>query len=250
MSRLRIVPLLCLPILVASLAACGTAATPTAQPPTTGEPSSAAALTEQAREMQGNLLYGIHRGRVEDVKKEGKGSVCGVGAFLTMYGVCQMNLIGSLIRRLGINIGNSSGSVHQNVRDSSDVVQAGRDVNVYQGEPQKSYPKIGEAYFPECGVTLSVHDFRAGVDRGDSRYRASLATAQVAKFTAALRETDYMVFGIQDNQGPVGDIPCNVTVPGGNYQGMVTYIEIGQWESTYLSLRCWFTVPVVKAGTA
>ena len=160
-----------------------------------------------------------------------------------------MDLIGSLIRRLGINVGNSPGSVHQNVRDSSDVVQAGRDVNFYQGEPQKSYPKIGEAYFPKCGVTLSVHDFRAGVDWGDSRYHATFGTAQVAKFTAALRETDYEAFGIKDNQGPVGDIPCNVTVPEGSYEGKVTYIEIGQRESTYLGLRCWFTVPVANRGT-
>ena len=159
-----------------------------------------------------------------------------------------MNLIGSLIRRLGINIGNSSGSVHQNVRGSSDVVQAGRDVNFYQGEPQKSYPKIGEAYFPDCRVTLSVHDFRAGEDWGDGRYRATFGTAQVAKFTAALRETDYEAFGIKNNQGHVDDKSCNITVPEGSYEGMVTYIEIERRESTYLGLQCWFTVPVADAG--
>ena len=29
-------------------------------------------ISEQAREVQGSLLYGIHRGRVEDIKREGK----------------------------------------------------------------------------------------------------------------------------------------------------------------------------------
>ena len=153
-----------------------------------------------------------------------------------------MNLIGSLIRRLGINIGNSSGSVHQNVRDSSSVMQAGRDVNVYPAEPQKSFPKIGEAYFPECDLTLSVHEFRANVDRGDRRYSASLATEQVATFTAALRETDYEAFGIRDNQGWV-NILCTVAVPEGRYEGTVAYIEIGKRESTSLVLQCWFKEP-------
>ena len=153
-----------------------------------------------------------------------------------------MNLIGSIIRRLGI--GNSSGSTHQTVRDSDGVMQAGRDMTVYQSEPQKSYPTIGDAYFPDSNLTLSVHDFRAGGDMGDTRYRATFGTEQVAKFIAALREIDYEAFGIKDNQGPV-NIPCLVTVPEGHYKGKVTFIEIGQRESSYLGLRCWLNVPVV-----
>ena len=144
-----------------------------------------------------------------------------------------MNLIGSLIRRLGINVGNSSDSIHQTARNSSGVVQAGRDVNVYpDSQSKESYPKIGEAFFSASGLTLSVHDFRAGGDRADRRYLASLATKHVALFVAALRDADYVSFGIRDNQGIV-DIPCTVTVPEGSYEGTVTFIEVGQRESSF-----------------
>ena len=70
-----------------------------------------------------------------------------------------MDLIGSIIRRLGINVGNSSDSIHQTVRDSQGVQQAGRDVvNVHlSSETNKSNPKIGEAYFPDSDLTLIPH---------------------------------------------------------------------------------------------
>ena len=158
-----------------------------------------------------------------------------------------MDLIGSIIRRLGINVGNSSDSIHQTVRDSQGVQQAGRDVvNVHlSSETKKSNPKIGEAYFLDSDLTLSVHDFRAGGDMGDSKYRASFAIEHVACFIAAISETDYDTFQIRDNQGTV-DKPCTVTVPEGRYKGKVTYIEIAQRESSYLELRCWLNVPKVS----
>ena len=157
-----------------------------------------------------------------------------------------MNLIGSIIRRLGINIVNSSGSTHQTVRDSNSVYQAGRDVHVNSSsEAKKTYPKIGEACFPDFGLTLSVHDFRAGEDMGHKRYRATLGTKQIAKFVVTLQDTDYETFGIRDNQGPVS-ISCMVTVPEGRYEGEVTFIEIGQRESSYLGLCCWFKIPARK----
>ena len=121
-------------------------------------------------------------------------------------------------------------------------------MTVYQSEPQKSYPTIGDAYFPDSNLTLSVHDFRAGGDMGDTRYRATFGTEQVTKFIAALREIGYEAFGIKDNQGPV-NIPCLVTVPEGHYKGKVTFIEIGQRESSYLGLRCWLNAPAVDTGT-
>ena len=155
-----------------------------------------------------------------------------------------MNLIGSIIRRLSFIVGNSEGNTRQDVRDSSGVVQAGRDVTVHQyGEPEKSYPKIGEAFFPDLDLALDVHDFRAGEDRSDSRYVATLRTAHVARFVVALRQADYVTFRIKENQGMV-DLPCVVTVPEGSYKGNVTYIEMGQRESSYLGLLCWFNVPV------
>lgn len=151
--------------------------------------------------------------------------------------------IGSIFRRLGIRVGNSSGGVHQDVRNSNAVVQVAGDMNVNSSnESRNSQPKIGEAYFPELGVTLSVHDFRAGGDRLDDKYQAVLATEQIARFVVALEEKDYGAFGIKDNQGRVS-MPSTVTVPEGQYDGTVTWIEMGQRESSYLRLRCWFTVP-------
>ena len=155
-----------------------------------------------------------------------------------------MSLIGSLIRRLGINVGNSSGSTHQNVRDSQGVQQAGRDViNVYHNsDDKKSYPKIGEAYFSDYDLTLSVHDFRAGGDMGDNRYHTSFGIEQVALFVAVIEEADYDAFQMRDNQGTV-NLPCMVTVPEGCYEGTVTHIEIGQREQSCLGLQCWLKVP-------
>ena len=159
-----------------------------------------------------------------------------------------MDLIGPIIRRLGINVGNSSDSIHQSVRDSQGVQQAGRDVvNVHlSSETKKSNPKIGEAYFPDFDLILSVYDFRAGGDMGDSKYHASFATEHVARWViAAISEADYDTFQIRDNQGHVG-LPCTVTVPEGRYEGKVTYIEIGQRESSCLRLQCWLNVPAVS----
>ena len=149
-----------------------------------------------------------------------------------------MNLIGSIFRKLGI--GNSSDSVHQSVRDSREVIQAGRDVNVHHhSEPEKSYPKIGEAYFPEYNLSLDVHDFVAGQDRQDRRYQASIATPQVARFVVTIREKDYTAFELRDNQGPVA-LPCAVKIPEGDYDGEVTYVETVTRESDYMGLLCWF----------
>ena len=154
-----------------------------------------------------------------------------------------MNLIGSFIRRIGINIGNSSASVRQEMQDSAGAMQAGRDLNIYQGTPEKSYPKIGEASFPDLHLSLDVHGFSVGGDRSDCRFQASLGTKQIAHFVASLREVDYDAFQIKDNQETV-NLLCTITVPEGSYKGTVKYIEIAQREQTYLGLRCWLNVPV------
>ena len=156
-----------------------------------------------------------------------------------------MNLIGSIIRSLGINIGNSPGSTSQGVRDSSGVVQAGRDVNVYQSTPEKTeegYPPIGAAYFPHCDLALKVYDLRFGIDRGNERYMASFATERVAKFAARLNEADYAKFDIVDMAG-WAQIECHIAVPEGQFVGTVTYIEIAERGSDYMGLMCWFTEP-------
>ena len=63
---------------------------------------------------------------------------------------------------------------------------------------------IGKAYFPEYGLSLSVHDFRAGVGRGDTRYRASLAITHVAKFTAAFERGRLRCFWDKGQSRPRG----------------------------------------------
>lgn len=127
------------------------------------------------------------------------------------------------------------------VRDSQGVMQAGRDiVNVqHHSESKKSYPAIGEAYFPEYDLSLDVHSFVAGQERQDKRYMASIATPQVAQFDVSIRERDYTTFRLRDNQGRV-QLPCMVKVPEGDYNGKITYIEKVQQESDHMGLRCWF----------
>ena len=117
--------------------------------------------------------------------------------------------------------------------------------NVGEGGSKKSLPQIGEAYFYDCGLTLSVHDFRAGQDMSDKRYGASFGIREAALFIVALKEADYLSFGIRDNQGHV-QMRCNVTVPEGSYEGTVTFIEIGHRESSYLELHCWLKVPAIR----
>ena len=156
------------------------------------------------------------------------------------------SIVDSIIRKLNMDVGNSSGSTQQTVRDSNSVVQVAGDLNVNSPQESKesndSRPKIGEAYFPESDLTLGVYDFRAELDRGDDRYGATLSTDRVCLFVIALEERDYKAFGIKDNQGRVG-MACTVKVPEGDYEGTVQWIEIGQRDSSYMGLRCWFTVP-------
>ena len=213
------------------------------------------------RDAGGNSGRGVAGEAAEDVAVYGRSGAEEVGAsasggsnhrVIAVLGqvlshlVCgvSMSLIGSIIRRLGINVGNSSGSTHQTVRDSQGVQQAGRDVvNILtSSESKKSHPVIGEAYFSDSGLTLSVHDFRAGGDMGDNRYHASFGIEHVALFVAAIEEADYDAFQMRDNQGTV-NLPCTVTVPEGCYEGTVTHIEIGQRELSCLGLRCWLKVP-------
>ena len=156
-----------------------------------------------------------------------------------------MNLIGSIIRSLGINIGNSPDSTNQSVRNSPGVVQAGRDVNVYPPAPEKTeegHPPIGAAYFPHCDSALQVYDLRFGIDRGDKRYMASLATKRIAKFTARLNVADYAKFDIA-NMAEWAQIECQILAPEGQFVGTVTYIEIAERGADYMGLMCWFTEP-------
>ena len=155
-----------------------------------------------------------------------------------------MDLIGSIIRRLKIKIVGSSGSQHQTMRDSDGAMQIGRDVNFFQGtpeksSPEKSSPKIGEASFPDFQLSLDVHKFSLRGDRADPRYRASLATRQIASFEASLREADYGAFQIRDNQDEVS-MECTVTVSEGPYKGIVRFITITERQSDSMVLRCWF----------
>ena len=150
-----------------------------------------------------------------------------------------MDLIGSIIRRVNIKIGGSSGSQHQTMRDSDGATQIGGDVNFFQGRPEKSSPKIGEASFPDFQLSLDVHEFSLGGDRADRRYGTSLATRQIASFELSLREADYGAFQIRDNQGVVS-MECTVTVPEGLYKGIVRFITITERQSDSMVLRCWF----------
>ena len=154
-----------------------------------------------------------------------------------------MKWIESVFRRISVKIGNSPGSVRQTMRNSAGAMQAGRDINIYQGEQEKSYPKIGEASFTDLHVALDVHGFSVGGDRSDSRYQASLATKQIASFVVSLREVDYDAFRIKDNQEIV-NLQCTISVPEGSYKGTVKYIEIAQRGQGYFGLRCWLNISV------
>ena len=110
----------------------------------------------------------------------------------------------------------------------------------FPGETSETPRKIGEAHFPHCGLSLDVFDFRTG-DRGDERYDAVMVTKIVAQFVAVLSGDDCDTFEIQDHQGWVS-LACTVKVPGGPYDGNVSYIEATAIGHDALQLLCWFRV--------
>ncbi len=81
-----------------------------------------------------------------------------------------------------------------------------------------------------------------GLDRGDTRYMASLATKHVAKFTARLNEADYATFKIADMAG-FAQVECSISVPEGQFVGTVSFIEDAERGPDYRGLICWFTEP-------
>ena len=154
-----------------------------------------------------------------------------------------MDLIGSIVRQIGsiFRFGGSTGSQHQDVRDSAGVVQAGRDVNVNVPATTAPLPtKVGQAYFPDCDLTLDVYAANTG-DMQDYRYGAVLVTKYVAQFVAVLSGEDADTFRIGDHQGWAG-LPCTLKIAGGPYEGIVSYIQAAALDEESLELVCWFRV--------